>query len=143
MPKAEFVPLETFRELPLEKMRVAAREFLETMRRRRTVREFSDRAVPRDVIEDCLLAAGTAPNGANRQPWRFVVVGDPETKAKIRSEAEVEERLAVSDYVAEHMDVAPEGQSTPPYLFERDGLATELAEDVGLGTVPELSLIHI
>ncbi|HBU56739.1 MAG TPA: nitroreductase family protein [Gemmatimonadetes bacterium] len=91
MPKAEFVPLETFRELPLEKMRVAAREFLETMRRRRTVREFSDRAVPRDVIEDCLLAAGTAPNGANRQPWRFVVVGDPETKAKIRSEAEVEE----------------------------------------------------
>ena len=74
MPRAEFVPLETFRELPLEEMRVAAREFLETMRRRRTVREFSDRAVPRDVIEDCLLAAGTAPNGANRQPWRFVAV---------------------------------------------------------------------
>ena len=61
------------------------------MRRRRTVRDFSPRPVPREVIEDCLLAAGTAPNGANRQPWRFVVVGDPEIKAQIRKEAEVEE----------------------------------------------------
>jgi len=91
MRRADFVPLGTFRELSLKEMRVAARQFLQTMRRRRTVREFADRAVPRDVIEDCLLAAGTAPNGANRQPWRFVVVGDPEIKAKIRSEAEVEE----------------------------------------------------
>ena len=72
-------------------MRAAARDFLETMRRRRTIRDFSDRPVPRDVIEDCLLAAGTAPNGANRQPWRFVVVGDPEIKSKIREAAEVEE----------------------------------------------------
>ncbi|MDE3013367.1 MAG: nitroreductase family protein [Gemmatimonadota bacterium] len=72
-------------------MKRAAREFLETMRRRRTVRDFSPRPVPREVIEDCLLAAGTAPNGANRQPWRFVVVGDPEIKAQIRKEAEVEE----------------------------------------------------
>ena len=55
---------------------LAARGFLETMRARRTVRDFSDRPVPREVIEDCLLAAGTAPNGANRQPWKFVVVGD-------------------------------------------------------------------
>jgi nitroreductase len=73
-------------------MRTAARAFLETMRRRRTVRDFSDRPVPRDVIETCLLAAGTAPNGANRQPWRFVVVGDPAIKERIRAEAEVEER---------------------------------------------------
>ena len=83
MPRADFVPLQTFRELPEEDMRRAARDFLETMRRRRTVRDFADRPVPREVIEDCLLAAGTAPNGANRQPWRFVVVGDPEIKAKI------------------------------------------------------------
>ena len=55
------------------------------------MRDFSPRPVPREVIEDCLLAAGTAPNGANRQPWRFVVVGDPEIKAQIRKEAEVEE----------------------------------------------------
>jgi nitroreductase len=96
MPRAKLVPLQTYEELPVEKMREAARAFLETMRRRRTVREFSDRPVPRDVIEDCLLAAGTAPNGANRQPWRFVVVGDAEIKARIRTEAEVEEKAFYS-----------------------------------------------
>ena len=89
---AELQPLPTFRSLPEEEMRSAAHAFLETMRRRRTVRDFSDRPVPRDIIETCLLAAGTAPNGANRQPWRFVVVGDPAIKAHIRAEAEVEEQ---------------------------------------------------
>ena len=92
MPRADFVPLDTFQELPVEQMRASAAAFLETMQRRRTVRDFSDRPVPRDVIEPCLLAAGTAPNGANRQPWRFVVVGDPEIKSKIRAEAEIEEQ---------------------------------------------------
>jgi len=92
MPRADFVPLDCWRELPEDEMREAAHDFLQTMRRRRTVRDFSSRPVPRDVIEDCLLAAGTAPNGANRQPWRFVVVGDPAIKTKIRAEAEVEER---------------------------------------------------
>lgn len=92
MPRAEFVPLTSWTEKPVEEMRAAAHDFLETMRGRRTVRDFSDRPVPRDVIESCLLAAGTAPNGANRQPWRFVVVGDPEVKLKIREEAEIEER---------------------------------------------------
>ena len=92
MPRAEFVPLTTYDELTEDEMREAARSFLEKMRRRLTVREFSARCVPRDVLENCLLAAGTAPNGANRQPWRFVVVGDPEIKSKIREEAEIEER---------------------------------------------------
>ncbi|MEM7417186.1 MAG: nitroreductase family protein [Gemmatimonadota bacterium] len=92
MPRADFVPLSTYRELPVDEMREAAQSFLDTMRRRRTVRDFSDRPVPRDVIEQCLLAAGTAPNGANRQPWRFVVVGDADIKSKIREEAEIEER---------------------------------------------------
>ncbi len=92
MTRAHFVPLDQYRELPVEEMRDAARDFLESMRRRRTVREFSDRPVPRDIIETCLLAAGTAPNGANRQPWRFVVVGDPGIKEEIRRQAEVEEK---------------------------------------------------
>lgn len=92
MTRAKLVPLRSYRELPVEEMRAAARDFLGMMRRRRTVRDFSDRSVPRSVIEDCLLAAGTAPSGANRQPWRFVVVGDPGLKAKIRVEAEVEEK---------------------------------------------------
>jgi iodotyrosine deiodinase len=90
--RATFVPLDQYRELPVEEMREAAADFLETMRRRRTVREFSNRPVPRDIIERCLLVAGTAPNGANRQPWRFVVVGDPDLKEEIRREAEIEER---------------------------------------------------
>jgi iodotyrosine deiodinase len=96
MSPAEFVPLTSWTEKPVEEMRAAARAFLERMRGRRTVREFSDRPVPRDIIEDCLLAAGTAPNGANRQPWRFVVVGDAELKRKIREEAEIEERAFYS-----------------------------------------------
>jgi len=73
-------------------MRRAATAFLERMRLRRTVRDFSDRPVPRDIIERCLLAAGTAPNGANRQPWRFVAVADPEIKRRVREAAEEEER---------------------------------------------------
>jgi iodotyrosine deiodinase len=89
---ARFVPLETYREYPPQEMRRRAREFYEELRRRRTVRDFSDRPVPRDVIEDCLRAAGTAPSGANLQPWQFVVVGDPAVKRTIRVEAEREER---------------------------------------------------
>lgn len=96
MARAKFIPLDQYRELPIEEMRAAARDFLSTMRRRRTVRDFSDRPVPRDIVEECLLAAGTAPNGANRQPWRFVVVGDAALKKEIRREAEIEERAFYS-----------------------------------------------
>lgn len=86
------VPLEGYEERPVEEMREAAERFLAHMRRRRTVRDFSDRPVPREVLEACLLAAGTAPNGANRQPWKFVAVSDPEVKRQIREAAEEEER---------------------------------------------------
>jgi len=92
MARAHFVPLSTYEELPPDKMRREAEAFLAKMRRRRTVREFSDRPVPKDVIENCILAAGTAPNGANRQPWSFVMVGDPKLKSRIREAAEEEER---------------------------------------------------
>jgi len=68
-----------------------ADEFLESMRGRRTVRDFSPRPVPRRLIESCLRAAGTAPSGANLQPWRFVVVSDPALKRAIREAAEAEE----------------------------------------------------
>lgn len=88
----KFVPLTSYRELPLETMQERARDFRESLQRRRTVRDFSDRPVPLAVIEDCLLAAGTAPNGANMQPWHFVVVGNPEVKSEIRRAAEAEER---------------------------------------------------
>lgn len=87
-----FVPLTTFVERPPDEMRERARMFYEEIRRRRTVREFSSRPVPREVIEDCLRAAGTAPSGANLQPWHFVAVTDPVVKKQIREAAEVEER---------------------------------------------------
>ena len=86
------VPLEGFQEYPVEEMRARLAEFYADLSRRRTVREFSDRPVPRDIIETALLAANTAPSGANLQPWHFVVVSGPETKKKIREAAEVEER---------------------------------------------------
>jgi iodotyrosine deiodinase len=73
-------------------MKARAAAFYEEVKRRRTVRDFSERPVPREVIEDCIRAAGTAPNGANMQPWHFVVVADPEIKQKIRAGAEEEER---------------------------------------------------
>jgi iodotyrosine deiodinase len=69
-------------------MKRRASEFYSAIRRRRTVRDFSYRPVPREVIEDCLRAAGTAPSGANMQPWHFVVVGDAAVKRKIRLGAE-------------------------------------------------------
>lgn len=92
MSPARTIPLRGFVELPPKRMLREAQAFLEKMRLRRTVRDFSDRPVPREVIERCLLAAGTAPNGANRQPWRFVVVGDQGLKRKIREAAEEEEK---------------------------------------------------
>lgn len=90
--RARLQPLDAYREYSEEEMRDRARAFYEDIRRRRTVRDFSDRPVPREVIEDCLRAAGTAPNGANLQPWHFVAVSDPEVKRKVRVAAEAEER---------------------------------------------------
>ena len=84
-------PYTTYQEYPPEEMLRRAQDFLETVQRRRTVRRFSSNAVPREVIETCLLAAGTAPNGANLQPWHFAVVSDPELKRQIRQGAEKEE----------------------------------------------------
>jgi nitroreductase len=75
----------------VEEMKQRASEFRRHMQARRTVRQFSDRAVPLEVIEECLLTAGSAPNGANLQPWHFVVVTDPQVKHEIRVAAEQEE----------------------------------------------------
>jgi nitroreductase len=85
------LPLQQYREFPIEEMRERLEEFYADMNRRRTVREFSDRPVPRDLIETALKAANTAPSGANLQPWHFVVVSGPETKKNIREAAEAEE----------------------------------------------------
>jgi nitroreductase len=91
MSTAQFMPLTSYTAYPEAEMEKRAAEFRATVQRRRTVRDFSPRPVPRAVIEQCLLAAGTAPNGANLQPWHFVVVSDPEVKHRIREAAEKEE----------------------------------------------------
>jgi len=85
-------PYDAYIEYPPDEMLRRAQGFLAEVQRRRTVRQFSSRAVPRQVIETCLAAAGTAPNGANLQPWHFAVVSDPELKRQIRQEAEKEEQ---------------------------------------------------
>jgi nitroreductase len=92
MEKTEFYSLLNYDEYPLTEMEKRSEEFYLEMKKRRTVRQFSDRPVPRIIIENCIRAAGTAPSGANMQPWSFVVVSDPEVKRQIRKEAEKAER---------------------------------------------------
>jgi iodotyrosine deiodinase len=90
-PEPKFIPLE-FRKSESESEQIKrAREFYENLNRRRTVREFSDKTVPFEIIENAILTAGTAPSGANMQPWRFVVVASPAIKKQIREAAEKEE----------------------------------------------------
>jgi len=86
------IPLDQYREYPVDEMRKRLEAFYADISRRRTVREFSERMVPRDIIETALKAANTAPSGANLQPWHFVVVTGSKTKKMIREAAEVEEQ---------------------------------------------------
>lgn len=91
MAKNKHIPLGSFPWLAPEQMESRSQEFYEKVRKRRSIRDFSSDPVPRRVIENCLLAAGTAPNGANLQPWHFAVVESPEIKGEIRKAAEAEE----------------------------------------------------
>ncbi|MEP6586573.1 MAG: nitroreductase family protein [Candidatus Udaeobacter sp.] len=92
MTDPRFVPAPKIDNRSDDELLQRAREFYETMNRRRTIRDYSDRPVPRAVIEYCLGAAGTAPSGANLQPWQFVAVSDPAIKREIRLAAEIEEK---------------------------------------------------
>lgn len=115
------IPLPDYVELPEEAMRANAQAFYEIMRRRHTVRAFSSRPVPRDIIETCLRAAGTAPSGANHQPWHFSVIGNPEMKARIRAGAEEEERSFYAGRAGEEWleALAPLGtDADKPFLEE-------------------------
>ncbi len=89
----EHVSMElAFEPVPEDQMLPRAEAFLARMRKRRTVRDYSDRPVPRELIETAVRTAGTAPSGANQQPWSFVCISDPERKRLIREGAEEEER---------------------------------------------------
>jgi iodotyrosine deiodinase len=90
-PVPELQPL-VFERLPVDEQVRRVREFYERVHRRRTVREFSSEPVPFELVEMAIRSAATAPSGANQQPWRFVVVSDPEIKHRIRLAAEAEEK---------------------------------------------------
>ena len=87
-----FIPLPDWRDYPVDEMRARLQRFYDDVRRRRSVRDFSDRPVPRDLIETALRAAGTAPSGANLQPRHFVDIGNTQVKKKLRAAAEAEEQ---------------------------------------------------
>ncbi|WP_234567790.1 nitroreductase family protein [Rhodohalobacter sp. 614A] len=119
MPKPEFIPLPGYRQFPPEEMKRRAADFYEEIKKRRTVRDFSDQPVPVEVIQDAIKAAGTAPNGANLQPWHFVVVSDPAVKRKIRIEAEKAEKEFYNEKAPEEWLNALEPLGTDenkPYL---------------------------
>ena len=135
-----YIPLAGYVEYAAPEMLSRAEAFYAEMRGRRTVRMFSNRPVPRAVIEQCLLTAGTAPNGANLQPWHFVVVSDPEIKHRIRLAAEEEERAfysgrAPQEWLAAlaHLgtDAAKPFLETAPYLIAIFAQSYGIAPDGG------------
>ena len=128
MAKYQQVPLQGYHELPVEEMIQRSQDFYDFMRIRRTVRDFSDRLVSQEVIENCIKTAGTAPNGANLQPWHFVAVSDPLVKRAIREGAEAEEREFY------------ERRATPEWLEALAPLGTD-AQKPFLETAPYLIVI--
>ena len=156
------IPLD-YQEFPVEEVQQRALEYYENMKRRRTVRDFSTRHVPLDIIENCIRTADTAPNGANQHPWHFVVVSDQEIKSEIRQAAEKEEQdFYKSRASREWLEVlAPLGTDehkpfleTAPYLiaifakvhgFDEQGKRVKhyyVNESVGIATGLLISAIH-
>lgn len=134
MQEHDKLPLMDYRELPVSEMGRRAMEFYDEIRQRHTVRHFADRPVPRELIETCLLAAGTAPSGANHQPWFFSVIGSPEMKARVREAAEREERAFYAGKAGEEwLDaLKPLGtDASKPYLETAPWLIAIFAQRQG------------
>jgi iodotyrosine deiodinase len=133
-PGAVFEPLITYREYPPAEMEARSRDFAADLARRRTVRQFSDRPVPRSVIERCLEAASTAPSGAHLQPWHFVVVTDPGLKRRIREAAEAAEQEFYAHAPQEWLDALAQlgTDAQKPYLEAAPYLIAVFAQRYGL-----------
>jgi len=138
MAEIKLVPLPAYQEYPPEEMLNRSIAFYEEVLRRRSVREFSDRKFPQKIIENCIATANTAPSGANKQPWHFVVVGNSLIKKKIRVAAEEEEKEFYSSRAPqEWLDaVAPFGTDfnkpfleTAPYLIAIFSKSYDVLED--------------
>jgi nitroreductase len=135
MANATLGPLAGYEAVAPEEMLARATAFREEMSRRRTVRDFSERPVDRAVIEQCLRAAGFAPNGANLQPWHFVVVSDPRIKKQIREAAEAEERAFYEERATEEWleALAPLGtDASKPFLETAPYLIVIFAQSYGV-----------
>jgi nitroreductase len=161
-PGAVFDPLTSYREYPVAEMVARSRAFATDLARRRTVRQFSDRPVPRSVIEACLEAASTAPSGAHLQPWHFVVVSDSGLKRRIREAAERAEQefyaTAPDEWLAALAPLGTDAHKpyleTAPYLIavfaQRYGLSPDgerrthyyVIESVGIATGLLLAALH-
>ncbi|AZG72170.1 nitroreductase family protein [Shewanella livingstonensis] len=113
------LPLTDFIEYSAAEMLTRAQDNYQQVKRRHSIRAFSDRAVPQAIIEQCILAAGTAPNGANHQPWHFVAINRPDIKMQIRQQAEaLEQAFYAGRAGAEWLDaLKPLGTNADkPYL---------------------------
>ena len=163
MSKGKLVPLGSYCEYPPGEMAERAVAFRADMQRRRSVRTFSDKPVAREVIEDCLLAAGSAPSGANMHPWSFVVVSDADVKHRIREAAEAEEyrfykEQAPEEWLGALSDLGTEWQKpfleTAPYLIvifaQKYGVSADgrkvrhyyVRDSVGIATGILITAIH-
>ncbi|MCH2103142.1 MAG: nitroreductase family protein [Planctomycetes bacterium] len=134
MTEKGFIPLAFERKDP-ESVAEAARAFRAVMETRRSVREFSREELPEGVIEECLRAAGSAPSGANLQPWSFVVVRDPALKRRIREAAEAEERENYEWRMGEEWlkDLEPLGTDDhKPFLEDAPALIVIFRQAYGL-----------
>jgi len=126
----KFVPLR-FHEYSEDEMLTRSREFHAEMERRRTVRQFTDRPVPEEILRNAIRTAGTAPSGAHKQPWTFVLVGDPETRARIREAAEAEEKESYERRMPKEWldDLAPLGTDwRKPFLTTCPWLIVVMAQ---------------
>jgi nitroreductase len=123
-----------FTRLSEAEMRARAEALFAELARRRTVREFSDEPVPLDVVERCIATAAQAPSGANKQPWTFVLVTDPEVKRRIRAAAEEEERAFYGGRAPERWlrDLEPLGTDEhKPFLTTAPALVVVFAQRHG------------
>ena len=133
-----FMPLD-FMRMPVEDSIRRSEAVLNLMRRRRTVRQFSNDPVPIEIIQNAIATAGTAPSGANQQPWRFVVVQDPEVKLKIREAAEAEERESYEHRMSSEWleALAPLGTDWhKPHLTEAPYIIVAFRLDYGIKALP-------
>jgi iodotyrosine deiodinase len=135
MSEPVLTPLSSFVRYPSEEMIARAAEFRKELQKRRTVRDYSTGDIPMEVIRECIIAAGTAPNGANLQPWHFVVVTDPEIKKKIRIAAEQEEKEFYETRAGEEWldDLRPLGTDQhKPFLEEAPCLIAIFSKSFGI-----------